>query len=253
MICIYQISYIYNYIYNYIYISYIYIIHLCIYPSCFLMTCFSRFPERPGVSVHVEVHRATQVRGVEGLNLTWPVADFQITTVRSSRCKTCILREKRWKTDKNCRLWDFWVRDFWGGVMWPRCLISQRLKSLGWAAEWTCRENRSADVMRVGMVQSATSCWLPSTGKVVTMWVASDRHLERCPIKRWLYQWIPCFDIFDVAQISFLEVWPQKSVYRSVHHCHRWVIVQPLCAAPLVHVLLIGHIEDLEVVPGCSR
>ena len=97
-----------------LYISYIYIIYICIYPSCFLMTCFSRFPERPGVSIHVEVHRATQVRGVEGLNLTWPVADFQITTVRSSRiCKTCILREKRWTTDKNCRLWDFWVWDFW--------------------------------------------------------------------------------------------------------------------------------------------
>ena len=101
-------------IYIYIIYIYIYIIYICIYPSCFLMTCFSRFPERPGVSIHVEVHRATQVRGVEGLNLTWPVADFQITTVRSSRiCKTCILREKRWTTDKNCRLWDFWVWDFW--------------------------------------------------------------------------------------------------------------------------------------------
>ena len=95
MIYIYHIYIYHIYIYH-IYISYIYIIYICIYPSCFLMTCFSRFPERPGVSIHVEVHRATQVRGVEGLNLTWPVADFQITTVRSSRiCKTCILREKR--------------------------------------------------------------------------------------------------------------------------------------------------------------
>lgn len=77
---------------GYIYIQYhIYICHISLYISelfshDMFFTFFHVF-QRPRVSVHVEVNRATQVRGVEGLNLTWPVADFQITTVRSSRCK----------------------------------------------------------------------------------------------------------------------------------------------------------------------
>ena len=136
----YEFVFLYDlYIWLYLYVSVLYIsVIICICSLCcvFMSSFFASYKRiQKTCCVRVEPRRCEALRVWTWLGL-WPIS----RSLRSeSQDHSGPAKASRVNHGES-----WWTMDhIWSYLgVWPRCLISQRLKSLGWAAEWTCKENR---------------------------------------------------------------------------------------------------------------